>query len=289
MARGLFIGMVTLDLIYLSDRPPYADEKRMAEDLVVAAGGPACNAAATFSHLDNEAKLAGALGLHPLTGLIRADLDDCGVDILDLTPEVLEQPPVSSVIITKATGDRSVISRSALPPTALSHEAVGRALLEADVVLLDGHQMAVAQDVVEHAPHGPVVIDAGTWKPGFDEVLRGADCVICSEYFFPPGCHGDDTVLDYMREIGVKHAAVTHGSGPIRYWSREREGEVPVPEVQVVDTLAAGDIFHGAFCHYILTEGFVTSLVQAAEVAAFSCRFLGTRQWMKEKREESTG
>jgi sugar/nucleoside kinase (ribokinase family) len=55
---------------------------------------------------------------------------------------------------------------------------------------------------------------------------------------------------------------------------------IDVPTVQAVDTLGAGDIFHGAFCHYILRENFPTALKQAAHIASFSCQFFGTRRWM---------
>ncbi|NET50891.1 MAG: sugar kinase, partial [Merismopedia sp. SIO2A8] len=47
------------------------------------------------------------------------------------------------------------------------------------------------------------------------------------------------------------------------------------------DTLGAGDIFHGAFCHYILQQNFTESLVAAAEIASNSCKFFGTRRWME--------
>ncbi|PMB30496.1 ribokinase, partial [Fischerella thermalis CCMEE 5319] len=48
-----------------------------------------------------------------------------------------------------------------------------------------------------------------------------------------------------------------------------------------VDTLGAGDIFHGAFCHYVLRENFLDALASAAKIAAFSCQFFGTRRWME--------
>jgi sugar/nucleoside kinase (ribokinase family) len=34
---------------------------------------------------------------------------------------------------------------------------------------------------------------------------------------------------------------------------------LPVPQVSVRDTLGAGDIFHGAFCHYRLSANFQQS------------------------------
>jgi sugar/nucleoside kinase (ribokinase family) len=50
--------------------------------------------------------------------------------------------------------------------------------------------------------------------------------------------------------------------------------------IKPVDTLGAGDIFHGAFCHYILQNDFPVSLERAAEIASLSCTSLGTRAWI---------
>ena len=58
-------------------------------------------------------------------------------------------------------------------------------------------------------------------------------------------------------------------------------GAVDVPQVQPVDTLGAGDIFHGAFCYYILQASFTDALTRAAKIAANSCQFFGTRRWME--------
>ncbi|MCV3216935.1 PfkB family carbohydrate kinase, partial [Plectonema radiosum NIES-515] len=52
------------------------------------------------------------------------------------------------------------------------------------------------------------------------------------------------------------------------------------PKIEPKDTLGAGDIFHGAFCNYILRESFPDALAQAANIAAYSCQFFGTRRWM---------
>jgi sugar/nucleoside kinase (ribokinase family) len=55
-----------------------------------------------------------------------------------------------------------------------------------------------------------------------------------------------------------------------------------VPQVEVVDTMGAGDVFHGAYCYFASTgRGFIESLAEAAKVASESCRYAGTREWMK--------
>jgi sugar/nucleoside kinase (ribokinase family) len=49
----------------------------------------------------------------------------------------------------------------------------------------------------------------------------------------------------------------------------------------MVDTLGAGDILHGAFCHYhVAGQSFPQALRSAAEIATLACRHLGTRAWI---------
>ncbi|MFN7658722.1 MAG: PfkB family carbohydrate kinase, partial [Dolichospermum sp.] len=115
---GLFVGLITLDFIYLADSPPQNNQKLVATDYTVAAGGPATNAAVTFSHLGNQATVLGVLGSHQITQLISRDLENCQVTIIDLESHKNTPPPVSSIIVTQGTGERAVISINAIKTQA---------------------------------------------------------------------------------------------------------------------------------------------------------------------------
>jgi sugar/nucleoside kinase (ribokinase family) len=280
--RGLFVGMVTLDLVYMTSGPPNSNQKLVASDYMVSAGGPATNAAVAFSALGNAATVLGVVGAHPITHLIRADLENVGVAIADLDPERTEPPPVSSILITESTGERAVVSINASKSQMSPDQIPAEILAGVEVVLIDGHQMAVGQAIAQQARDQriPVVVDAGSWKPNFEQVLALADYVICSANFYPPGCEDAESVMTYLARLGAPHIAITHGEQPIQYYSEEKSGEVAVPQVEVVDTLGAGDIFHGAFCHFCLQTDFVSALTAAAAIAAQSCQWFGTRRWI---------
>lgn len=97
-----------------------------------------------------------------------------------------------------------------------------------------------------------------------------------------PVCTKVDEVFDYLRDSGVKRAEITNGSEPVRFSLDGSSGMVKVPQAQVVDPMGAGDIFHGAYCYYSTQgHGFVESLEKASAIATESCRFSGTREWMK--------
>ncbi|NEQ80545.1 MAG: sugar kinase [Moorea sp. SIO2I5] len=282
-STGIFVGMVTLDLVYLSTNLPSSNEKITASDYTVAAGGPGTNAAVTFSYLGNIAKILGVVGINPITQLIRSDLTSHGVIIADLDPANPQPPPVSSIIVTESTGDRAVISINATKIQASSTQIPQDLDLMVDVVLIDGHQMVVSNAIAKFAKthHIPVVIDGGSWKPGFETILPYVDYAICSANFYPPGCSGQEEVMAYLLDAGINHIAITQGEKAIQYRSLGVSGEVPVPQIQAVDTLGAGDVFHGAFCHYILQKEFTDALAAAAKVASNSCQFFGTRRWME--------
>lgn len=281
--NGLFVGMVTLDLVYLSAKLPSNNQKVVACDYTVAAGGPATNAAVTFNYLGNQATILGVVGTHPITHLIRGDLESQGVEIADLDPTSTEPPPISSIIVTQATGDRAVISLNATKIQASSDQLPVKVNSLVDLVLIDGHQMATGYAIAKIAKNNNilVIIDGGSWKPGFEKTLPFVDYAICSANFFPPGCSTSEEVMAYLAAVGIPHIAITQGEKPIQYLSLGVSGQIPVPQINAVDTMGAGDVFHGAFCHYILRQNFTDALAAATEIASRSCQFFGTRQWMQ--------
>ena len=280
--NGLFVGLVTLDLIYLAESPPKNNQKLVAEDYIVAAGGPVTNAAVTFSYLGNKALISGVVGCHPMTQLIKSDLANYQVEIIDYYPIAENPPPVSSIIVTKATGERAVISINAVK-TQVDSQAISPDLRDIDIVLIDGHQMELGCAIAKlaKAENIPVVIDGGSWKPGFDQLLPFVDYAICSANFYPPDCQNSQEVFAYLNQMGIPHIAITHGEKPIQYLSKSEIKILDVPKIQPADTLGAGDVFHGAFCHHVLQETFTVALEKAAKIAALSCQFFGTRRWMR--------
>jgi sugar/nucleoside kinase (ribokinase family) len=287
MEVGLFVGLVTLDLIYLTPTLPDANQKVVALDHAIAAGGPATNAAIAFQHLGNSALLLGVVGVHPLSQLAAADLQQQQITLIDLAPDRTEPLPTSSILVTQATGERAVISINATRSQATidqipTHLQQIRSQ-EIAIVLIDGHQIAVGEAIAQQANRLkiPVVIDGGSWKPGFERILSYVDYAICSANFRPPGCHTPTDVLAYLQATGIQKIAITRGEQPIIYAEHSVRGEIGVPKIAAIDTVGAGDIFHGAFCHFILQSSFPKALHQASQVATRACQSFGTRQWME--------
>jgi sugar/nucleoside kinase (ribokinase family) len=283
--RVVCVGLATVDLVYRVDRIPAADEKAQALSAEIAAGGPATNAAVTAAALGAasvasaraEVTLVSAVGAHPLGGLIRADLAARGVTLLDAAPDSPAPPPVSAVTVLTTTGQRSIVSRNAGDAAVRVPDGLDRVLADADVVLVDGHHPALA---VSAARSGrPLVVDAGSWRPVFAEILPHADVVACSAAFRHP-----TTATGRL----ARHVAVTNGAEPVRWWSAGRAGEIPVPPVAAVDTAGAGDVFHGALAVAVARDPQIKDLTRAlayaVRVAGIRVVHEGPRSWLADPR-----
>lgn len=291
--HGLFTGLITLDFIYLVQDLPDRNQKIVALDYTLAAGGPATNAAVTFQHLGNCATVLGVLGKHPLSRFVEAELQQQNVAVVDLQSNRIDPLPTSSIFVTQATGDRAVVSLNAVQAQVGEAAIPAHFLSELDstveIVLIDGHQPSVGHAIAKQAKSCgiPVVVDAGSWKPGFEQILPYADYVICSANFHPPNTHSADAVFAYLENLHIPYLAITQGAQPILWRDRSQSGEIPVAPTQPVDTLGAGDVLHGAFCHFILHHDFPTALSKAAAIASYSCQFFGTRAWLQAHSRES--
>jgi sugar/nucleoside kinase (ribokinase family) len=83
----------------------------------------------------------------------------------------------------------------------------------------------------------------------------------------------------------VPTVLVTDGPRPI-VWSTidGKRGKVDVPVIRAVDTLGAGDAFHGALAAALAVRPgeLPRCAALAAEVAAVRCAHLGSRAWLGE-------
>jgi sugar/nucleoside kinase (ribokinase family) len=271
---GVFVGLATLDVVHEVGSVPGPDRKVTAERQHVAAGGPATNAAITFAALGGRAVLVTALGPGPIARMIREEVEQWGVTVVD-TADDAHEPPISAIVVDRARGTRSVTSPDArgarLRPTA-TDVAAAAITEEVDVVLVDGHHpdLALATTGGPVDPSGrtvapsdrptgagldpddrtvDVVLDAGRWKPVMTALVPRLSAMICSADLRLPGLEDDEQERSAaaLVALGVPLVATTHGPAPIRWWYRGEAGALDVRAVEAPDTLGAGDALHGAY------------------------------------------
>lgn len=140
MISGVFVGLSTIDLVYEVDEFPLTDSKVTARSQATYAGGPATNAAITFRHLGGNAALVTSIGQHPLTAVIRDELNMHDVKASELSPDRFDLPAISAVAVN-AKGQRNVISANASRVSEYSDQVDLNLLKSTSVVLVDGHLM----------------------------------------------------------------------------------------------------------------------------------------------------
>lgn len=291
LPKALFVGVTTLDIQYMVESYPLENSKTGSSGFTISTGGPATNAAVTFSCLGGESHLLSVIGNnHPFSKFMYNDLEDLGIKLYDLNPDSSDNPTIASIITCLDSGNRSIVySRG-----GTDHYQVNLAkILQAGdyhMILVDGMNMKAC---IETAKYGkskglPVVLDGGSWKERMEELLPFITIAICSGDFYPPGTRTQDEAMAYLIDHQIRSGAVTRGGNPVIFYDGYETGEIPVPAIEIIDSLGAGDVFHGAFCFYFLeTKDFRKSLRMASDIASRSCRSIGTRAWMTNSKQES--
>jgi sulfofructose kinase len=126
----------------------------------------------------------------------------------------------------------------------------------------------------------PVVVDADHPADDRQPLLKTATHVIFSADGLRAACRVDDLAagLAHMGKLTDAFLAVTNGPGPVLWHDRvcATIRKIPVFAIETVDTLGAGDVFHGAF-GLALVEGrsVENALRFAAAAAGLKCRRFG--------------
>lgn len=274
----LVCGLAVIDLVFSVDTIPTRPNKYPAHDMVTVGGGCAANAAVAIVRLGGQAALVARVGNDLVGDMIVSGLEAEGVDCGLVQRHPGSRSPVSAVLVDR-TGERLVVNyRARHLPDDVSRAAEAGAL--ADAVLVDTRWPAVAVAALEAARGRGVagVVDAEAPIPF--QVASAASHVVFSQSGL-----GDFTGVDQVEEaLGAADrlvsgwVAVTLGGDGTLVLDRGLPTLIPAPTVEVVDTLGAGDVWHGAFT-LALAEGRpeVEAVRFANAAAALKCTGPGGR------------
>lgn len=274
-----FAGMTTIDIVQVADQFPQRDQKGWAQHAYIDVGGPAANAAITASILGSDSVLHSAFGAGSMGALVDSLFEPFSTHRVRYDDR--EDLPISSIWVSTTTSERTLLS------TAAAFTGPGADDIHLDdvqAILLDGFYPDLARIAARTAAERgiPIVLDCGTWREVFDELLPLASVAIASAQFELPGSAAstpEEVTAGLIGRYSLDLAAVSRGGEPILWATRTDSGELPVPQVEAVDTLGAGDVLHGAFMHFAHSQSFdpVAALELAADVASVSCCQFGTR------------
>jgi sugar/nucleoside kinase (ribokinase family) len=273
-----------LDEVFRLDEFPAADTKVEAAEFLAVSGGCAANAAVAIARLGGEAGFAGPLGgpagQEPISDRILAGLKREGVDCAGCVRLDGVASGISAIFVNQR-GERTIVTHRSSRLDAVTPRDADELVVGADAVLADNRFPAFSLPICRAALRRgiPVVLDAD--RPASPEEPLFAACshVVFSAEGLRATMATDDLAAA-LRQFG--HAtkaflAVTDGANPVR-WRDDRGAicEMPVFRVTAVDTLAAGDVFHGAFT-LALVEGkdAAAAMRFAAAAAGVKCTRFG--------------
>lgn len=286
------VGHAALDRVFAVEAWPADSGKISAHRFEESGGGMAANAAAAIARLGGEAVFWGPTGDDTVAEAIRSQLATDGVDT-----EYLRRFPgrssSHSAVIVDGRGERLVVGHrgSALqaPADWLPLEQVG----VAGALLADVRWPQGAAEALRAARENgiPAVLDAEIADIDILQGLAGiADHVIFSERGLS-AWSGDDLEggLNKVLSKGARLAAVTRGANGVTWIEADFPGKLqhlPGYQVNVVDTLAAGDVFHGAYA-LKLAEGRPPgdAIRFASAAAAIKCTRAGGRRGAPDRAE----
>lgn len=278
--KGAFWGLTGLDVIYYTDVPYKQDGKIKVNEYSLEVGGPAANAAITYSLLGGKSVLFTCLGNNPIAKQIKSMLSSYAVETIDLDADSDITPNISTIVVQPQNGSRSIISgqQSNYEPKSLLLDPNEYSFLLYDCSLAP----KLVPLVMNNATTIPLILDVGSWKPELGNLLFYAqDIILSHECKLPPSINLEELAA----KLSTSLIATTQGSKPITYFFQNTAGSLEVPQQpKVLDTLAAGDIIHGSFAYYSYLENNdkLNALSKAARVASQSTSYRGPRQGVLE-------
>jgi sulfofructose kinase len=288
MARILCVGLATQDFIFSVDELPSRPEKTRARAMVAAGGGLAATAAVAVARLGGDAVLATRLGDDFIGDQILSELMRERIDCAFVRRFPGATSSVSAVLVLP-DGERLVVNHG---DDAISDDASWLpAELPDDIAGVHGdtrweagalHLFAAARRKgvpvvldVEHAPMHGALLEAATHAVFSAQAIR--------EYL------GERDVAAAVATLAGRHGtfvAATDGAHGTYFAGPGGRGHAPSFPVKAVDTLGAGDTFHGALT-LALGEGMneADALRFASAAAALKCTRFGGRAGIPSRAE----
>jgi len=281
------LGCAFWDTIFKVDRIPQHGTKILPQAAVQAASGMATAAAAAIARLGGRVELWARIGDDPLGDSFLRDLAHEAV-----STEYVRQVPGArtafSMILVDSAGERLVVPYT---DPSLDRDPAWLPLhrvAQASAVLVDIRWMEGARAILAEARrHGvPTIVDADIAPPeDLRELTALADHVLFSEpalLSLTSQTPVKQALQETAAELRAEVVGVTLGADGALIWQRSASGpvlyEFPSIPIRAVDTLNAGDVWHGAYVFGLINAWGVSRSVQTANVAAaMKCEHFGGR------------
>jgi sulfofructose kinase len=278
----LCIGMPVRDLTFRIDELPARGFKANASNFDEISGGNALNAAIGIARLGGRASLCGPMGDARETSS-RYIFDKLAHEGIDTT-HIVRMPglvtPISNIMIDPS-GERTIVTfrdpelwKVRLPDT-------DTLLQDCSAILTENRCAEFCTDLCAEARRRgiPVVVDVDRAMSLREGLLTASSHLVFSSEALQAtaGVAEDGEALKRIAKLTPSFLAGTQGAqGTLWLDEQQNLQQTPAFPVHTVDTLGAGDVFHGAFA-LAITEGqeLRQALRFASAAAALKCTRFG--------------
>ncbi len=283
MPHILCAGMAVLDEVFHVREFPLPDTKAEATEFFAVGGGNAANAAVAIARLGSSVAFAGPIGGPAGEDAIGDRVVDAlaaeGVDCSDCVRLAGVRTPISAILLN-AEGERTIANYRDKRLDAVTPADADRLVAGIDVLLVDNRYPAFVTPICHAARRRglAVVIDVDKATVEADPLFALGTHVVFSGDCLRRTTGLEDLAagLTRMAQFTDAFLATTNGPLPVLWREEEAIRVMPVFDMPAIDTLAAGDVFHGAFT-LTLAEGcgIAEAMRFAAAAAGLKCTRFG--------------
>ncbi|MBF0280828.1 MAG: sugar kinase [SAR324 cluster bacterium] len=293
MSRIVCIGVAVMDQIFRLKELPLSAGKYFAEDYIEVGGGPAATAAVTIARLGGEVEFWGRVGADEIGNRILAELNEYGVNT-QYVKRIDSSPSSISAVLVDQSGERLIVGRPVpgmdSDPSWLPLERIA----SQHAVLADSAWSRGAEIVLKKARENniPAILDADSTRDNkYFNLIEAASHIIFSENGLKStsGIEEIAPALQAVRKGSHSLVGVTQGGSGTYWLEKDQLHHQAAFSVEVIDTLGAGDVFHGALALAIAEKQPIPQAIQfASAAAALKCRLPGGRAGIPDRETVET-
>ena len=263
---------------------PDEDTKIELTDLHMQCGGPVASALTVLSGFGIRSSFIGSISDDYFGTEIVKNLRNESIDTtqLKITPGFTSQ--FAFISINRVNGNRNIFWKRSSAPFLTADEIDLTIFKNAEYLHLDGLMIDASIEAAKQAKKMglKVVIDAGTLREGFLDLLPYADVLITSEKF-AEAISGDnnfkpESALEKLKGISRADTIITRGTKGSIGLSGDKIITQPAFKIDAVDTTGAGDVYHGAYIYGLIMKWDMHACMRfASAVSAIKCKNVGVK------------
>ena len=282
-------GMETpcVDLNVVIPEIPERNTGTRVQDLSWQGGGKVSTGVCACARLGGRCTLTGVLGDDLYGRFLYKDFLDHGVDLTGMKVRPGQVTSLDVVVSEKNYQTRSLLFKAGDLEPLKATEVDWDLLLASKVFFLCGIDAVVEEGLRIARKNGILTfIDADYDSEKLREHIPDIDVFVGSEFVFDamfPGAKEKGLrdlrdELEQVRQQGPSKVVFTFGEKGAVGLDQDRYFHVPAFPVDVVDTVGAGDVFHGAYLAEMLRgRSAYECTVAASAAAAIKCTRIGGR------------